>query len=109
MISGQEIREGRERARMTQAELGQVVGVSARTVGNWERGETVPRNREGALREAITGGPRATPALDQASDAELLAEVARRMGPRVSTVTDVRGLSSRPPEPEPPGHHDSDR
>lgn len=38
---------------MTQGELGQAVGVSLRTVGNWERGESVPLNRVGALEDVL--------------------------------------------------------
>lgn len=48
-ISGQQIKEARERKRMTQAELADELGVSMRTVGSWERGESVPRNRYGAI------------------------------------------------------------
>lgn len=110
MISGEEIRQGRERARLTQAQLGQIVGVTGRTVGNWERGETVPRNREGAVRQAIEGTPREVPSLERASDAELLAEVARRMSPRGAVVTQVESRRpARDPEPTPPRRQGSDR
>nr|WP_162177291.1 helix-turn-helix domain-containing protein [Actinotalea ferrariae] len=81
MISGAEIRSARERARLTQEELASRVGVSHRTVGNWERGASVPRNREAALLSVLAdhldAGER--PAhLRAVSDAELLAEIARR-------------------------------
>lgn len=52
-IEGSQIRDARERAGMTQAELGHAVGVTLRTIGNWERGESVPRNREAKLREVL--------------------------------------------------------
>ena len=81
MINGTEIRAARERAGMTQGQLAHAVGVSLRTVGNWERGDTVPMNRASAVEAALAqwlnpeeGGPR----LAAASDAELLAEIARR-------------------------------
>lgn len=84
MISGEEIRQARERSGLTQSELAQRIGVSMRTVGNWERGESVPRNREGAIKVALADQltkpdqeQRPTP-LQAASDAELLAEIARR-------------------------------
>jgi len=81
VINGTEIRAARERAGMTQGQLAHAVGVSLRTVGNWERGDTVPMNRASAVEAALAqwlnsdeGGPR----LAAASDAELLAEIARR-------------------------------
>lgn len=83
VISGTEIRRAREMYRMTQVELAGLLGVSARTVSNWERNSTVPRNRNGALSDVLgvlcdrsEGGE---PLLSQASQAELLAEIARRL------------------------------
>jgi transcriptional regulator with XRE-family HTH domain len=51
--SGEQIRDARERCRMSQSQLAYAVGVSLRTVGSWERGESVPRSRMGAIREAL--------------------------------------------------------
>ena len=51
--TGDEIREARERLRITQADLAKRLGVSMRTVGSWERGESIPRNRMGAIAEAL--------------------------------------------------------
>jgi len=80
MIGGTEIKSARERAHMTHRELGTAVGVTLRTVGNWERSATVPRNREAAIRSVLAdylddGEP---VSLRSVSDAELLAEIARR-------------------------------
>jgi len=82
MISGDEIRSARERAHLTQQQLGALVGVTFRTVGNWERGETIPRNREAAIRSALVDyfDDAAPVTLRVAADAELLAEIARRFG-----------------------------
>jgi len=52
-ITSEQIKSARERRQMTQAELAEEVGVSLRTVGSWERGESVPRNRMGAVAEAL--------------------------------------------------------
>jgi transcriptional regulator with XRE-family HTH domain len=52
-ISAEQIRSGRERLMMTQQQLADELGVSLRTVGNWERGETVPRNRLAPLAEVL--------------------------------------------------------
>lgn len=38
---------------MTQQQLADEVGVSKRTIGGWERGESVPRNRMAALAEVL--------------------------------------------------------
>lgn len=51
---GTRIRRLREERRLSQSDLGDVIGVSARTVGNWERGTNDPRNSMGAL-EAFFG------------------------------------------------------
>lgn len=81
MITGDEIRRARERAGMTQEQLGAAVGVSLRTVGNWERGAHVPRNRAAVVEDVLRGhvDSEAPPPLRGVSDVELLAEVARRM------------------------------
>lgn len=52
-ITGEAIKEARERRRITQQELADELGVSLRTVGSWERGESVPRSRMGAIRQAL--------------------------------------------------------
>jgi transcriptional regulator with XRE-family HTH domain len=52
-ISAEDIKNGRERLQMTQQELADEVGVSKRTIGGWERGESVPRNRMAALAEVL--------------------------------------------------------
>lgn len=75
-MNGVEIREARERMGMTQEQLAQQIGVHLRTVGNWERGQTVPKNRMARLRRVL-GEDGGNP-LAEATDAELLAEVARR-------------------------------
>ena len=41
---------------MTQQTLAALLGVSVRTVGNWESGATVPKSRMGALEKALGGG-----------------------------------------------------
>lgn len=43
---GARIREARQRKRLTQGQLGKALGVSLRTVGNWERDEVMPQNRK---------------------------------------------------------------
>lgn len=85
-LSGDRIRAARERAGLTQQQLAVLVDVSARTVGNWERGETVSQNRLAKVRQVL-GIPddaevfdsRPEPSLEGASDAQLIAEIAKRL------------------------------
>lgn len=80
-MDGRQIRAARERAGLTQGQLGELVGVGLRTVGNWERGETVPRNRMARIQQVLSkhlDTPGADP-LESASDVALLAELARRL------------------------------
>ena len=78
-ITGSQIRELRERRGLTQHELADALGTSARTVGNWERGESIPKNRMGMLREffGLDTDTAADP-LQSASEVALLGELLRR-------------------------------
>lgn len=80
MLTGDEIRQARERAGMKQADLAALVDVSMRTIGNYERGETIPRNRMPMIEDALSAylGTSDGPTLTGATDAALLAEIARR-------------------------------
>lgn len=106
MTTGRDIRTARERAGMTQQELARRVGVSLRTVGNWERGETVPLNRAGTLETVLAEwlrGDSSSPRLDGASDAELLAEIARRFERRARMAAPYPESSARAGWDEPDG------
>lgn len=48
---GDRIKRLREARRMSQVELADALGVSTKTVSNWERGRNDPRSSLGALRE----------------------------------------------------------
>lgn len=52
-MNGEQIRAAREAAGLTQQELGDLVGSSLRTVGNWERGVTNPRSKAAAIRRVL--------------------------------------------------------
>lgn len=79
-MNGNEIRQARERAGLTQGELGERVGVSGRTVGNWERDFSIPRNKLAKVEQVLNVreylGKESK--LQDVSDASLLAEIARR-------------------------------
>lgn len=85
-MTGPEIKAARERAKMTQQQLAKQIGVGLRTVGNWERGETVPKNRMAALEELFRP-PTSDDPIRAASDAELLAELMRRTATRNHNVS----------------------
>lgn len=80
-MDGAQIRAAREARGWTQQQLAKEVGVGGRTIGNWERGETVPKNRMGRLNE-ILGGEAAVDPIRAASDVTLLAELMRRASAR---------------------------
>lgn len=50
---GLEIKRARERLRMTQAELGEAVGVSQKTIDNWEHDRRYPKSSIGALEQVL--------------------------------------------------------
>jgi transcriptional regulator with XRE-family HTH domain len=59
------IRRARERRRMTQQQLADAVGVSLRSVSNWELGHHVPRNRTAVLEEVLAVSLRDDKAQDE--------------------------------------------
>jgi ribosome-binding protein aMBF1 (putative translation factor) len=50
---GTRIKRARERRHWRQADLARAIRVDVKTVGNWERGQTIPRNRIGAIEETL--------------------------------------------------------
>jgi transcriptional regulator with XRE-family HTH domain len=82
VMTGPEIKAARERAKMTQAQLAAEIGVGMRTVSNWERGETIPKNRMAALERLFREPAETADPIRHASDAELLAELMRRTATR---------------------------
>lgn len=57
---GTTIKRARERKRWTQQQLADAVGVSQKTIDNWENSRTAPRSSLGAIEQALnvnlTGG-----------------------------------------------------
>ena len=79
-VDGTQIRAAREARGWTQEDLAREVGVGSRTIGNWERGETIPKNRLGRLVEIFGEGT--SDPVRAASDVELLSELLRRAAAR---------------------------
>ena len=50
---GLQVKRARERLRMTQAELGNAVGVTQKTIDNWEHDRSYPKSSIGALEEVL--------------------------------------------------------
>lgn len=79
-MNGDEIRRAREAHGWTQQQLAQALGVGQRTVGNWERGATVPKNRAGMLEDILGNGTAAAQddPIRNAPSIALLSELLRR-------------------------------
>ncbi|MFJ3959023.1 helix-turn-helix domain-containing protein [Arthrobacter sp. NPDC090010] len=99
MISGEQIRTARERARLKQSDLAVLLGVTERTVSNWETGKHVPVRRETQLLEILQIDPAGPPervTLLGATDEQLLSELSRRLlGRSVSVVPEQSVSGSR--------------
>jgi transcriptional regulator with XRE-family HTH domain len=50
---GKKIKRARERLRWTQVQLGSAVGVSQKTIDNWEHDKTYPKSSIGALEDVL--------------------------------------------------------
>jgi len=89
VISGDEIRSARERAKLKQSDLASMLGVTNRSVSNWETGRHVPQSKEALIRDVLDlGEPESRSAsirsghptgLSSYSDLELIAEIASRL------------------------------
>mgnify|MGYP002351276966 CR=1 FL=1 len=102
MITGEQLRDARSRAGLTQEQLANQVGTTLRSIGNWERGSGVPKGREAAIRDLLGDllmGPSSNP-LAEASDVALLAELGRRLA-RTEQIgaTDGRAAAEEATEP----------
>lgn len=81
--SGADFRRARERRRLSQEQLAALLGVSSKSVGRWERGEAIPKSALGAIEQVLNLGEQTgEPGLSQATDVELLAEIALRLSRR---------------------------
>lgn len=109
MLTGDQVLAARTRAGMTQQQLADRLGVTQRSVGNWERAERVPRGAEQPLRDALKDHlDDAAPSgagLADISDARLLAEIARRFDRgREEGGSGGDTAAKTPPGDRPPGN-----
>lgn len=96
------IRRAREAAGMTQDELARRVGRDKRTIRNWEAGQ-IPRNAIGAIERALgvdlsdaTDSHKETsPRLDEATDAQVVANLAGRLADRDRRIAEITAERDR--------------
>jgi Helix-turn-helix domain len=101
MMTGEELRRERGRVRLTQRQLADRVGVGLRTITTWEsRGSRpIPGTAEGRLTLVLgprDDGPKGT--LADFSDADLIEELAHRLGLTTIRVTNDSSRGVRPLE-----------
>lgn len=93
-IDGEQLRLAREHAGKTQAELAEDVGVSLRTVGNWERGSVIPRKHWARLGD-IFGGSLASAGARSAARAERSERLGAAESGHDYTSAELRELIAR--------------
>lgn len=80
---GTKIKRARERLRWTQKKLADEVGVSQKTIDNWENGRTSPKSSIGALEQvlgiALDGEPQPDPDMPTPAEMERLLEHVREV------------------------------
>lgn len=93
---GETIRDAREKKNWTQDQLAQSLGVSVMTIKNWEVGRHTPKNAIGRIEDVLGVTLRETtqrptgPAIDKASDAQLIGELLTRLSERDNTIAKLR-------------------
>lgn len=88
--TGDEIRETRQRAGLTQQQFAELVGAGPRTVSDWENGRPLGRKRGAVLRELdrIKESERGPSPFRDVPDIELIRELERRAAGRGRRATD---------------------
>lgn len=102
VTTGDELRDARMRAGMTQQEVADALGVSLRSVGAWERSEVPPRQlaRVNALLKPAEAPAQPLAAFD---DLALIGELARRLAEHRNRATQAGAGETDPPPPDQPG------
>ena len=101
MMTGEELRRERGRVRLTQRQLADRVGVGLRTITTWEsRGSRpIPGTAEGRLALVLgSGHDGPMRMLTDFSDADLIEELAQRIGLTTIRVTSDPNRGFRPPD-----------
>jgi transcriptional regulator with XRE-family HTH domain len=91
---GDRIRSAREAAGKSREELADQVGVSVKTIGNWETDRVTPKSKLGVLERVLGVQLRGTSGrqgvdLDDASDAQVLSNIAGRLAERDERIREL--------------------
>jgi len=82
MVSGDDVKRARGRLHLTQTQLANMLGVSRRTIAEWETSDELSATIVGRLSGVFTDAGQAapdTPPLATVSDLELVTEMGRRL------------------------------
>ncbi|ROR81103.1 Helix-turn-helix domain-containing protein [Plantibacter flavus] len=98
MITGEQLRLARKAAQLSQGALAEIVGVSLRTIGNWERTEVVPPKHWPDLRAVFPAidSPHQVPVeprVEQAPDESEHTLIELSIGDRVRKYRKLEGMS----------------
>lgn len=87
---GDQIRSAREARGWSQIELAQQVGVTNRTIGEWERGARVPKKHIGRIEKILGITLRDTKTeLGEFTDPQLTAEITARLASRDERIRNL--------------------
>jgi transcriptional regulator with XRE-family HTH domain len=78
MITGKDLRRAREARRLSRKQAAEILNIGERTLGRWES-DGIPESGIPAVEGFIDPARKIEPTLSEASDAEFLAEMARRL------------------------------
>lgn len=92
MVTGKDLRKGRQLKRMTLAQAADAMRVGARTVGRWESQEELPESAVPAVEKFLGLGDEEADALEGMGDAELVAHIMSAVAVLASRLPDTRTL-----------------
>lgn len=79
MVTGKDLKKGRQKKRMTLAQAGEAMRVGARTVGRWESKDELPESAIPAVEKFLGLSKEELDPLAEVSDAELVAQISERI------------------------------
>lgn len=90
MVTGKDLKKGRQLRRMTLAQAADAMRVGARTVGRWESKDELPEAAIPAVEKFLGLGDEEPDALEGMGDAELVAHIMSAVAVLASRLPDVR-------------------
>lgn len=92
MVTGKDLKKGRQKKRMTLAQAGDAMRVGARTVGRWESKDELPESAVPAVEKFLGLSDEEPDPLEGMSDAELVAHVMSAVSELARRLPDDRAL-----------------